>query len=355
MLLLVRWIIFVIIIGTFAACKKPASAPLGQPETLSIIGSDLSFYPEVLASGLKFYNTNGAEEDMLLTLKKAGFNTIRLRVWNQPSTSTSSLETVKALAEKCHNMGLKVWITIHFSDTWADPGNQQKPKAWEMVNQAQLEDSVYGFAYKVVNEIKPALVQIGNEINNGMLWPNGSLQNMGQLKSLIAKGIKGARDAHSSTQILIHCAGYKDAPWFFQQLGNLDYDVAAISYYPIWHGKSLDSLNQALSGLNQQLQKPTLIAETAYPFTLQWNDWTNNVVGTEHQLVAGYEASPAGQKRYWEAILQQARNSKQCLGVCYWGAEWVSYKGNTASDGSSWENQAWWDFNQKALPILEAK
>ncbi len=347
--------ILLISICCLAACKKPAPRPSVQTETIQIIGTDFSFYPEVLSSGLSFSNAQGAEEDMLLTLKKAGFNTIRLRIWNQPETTNSSLETVEKLAAKCKEMGFKIWLTIHFSDTWADPGKQQKPKAWDNLVQTELEDSVYAFTFKVVKAMAPAFVQVGNEINNGMLWPNGSLENMGQLKQLISKGIAATRAANSQTKIMLHCAGYKDAPWFFNQIGNLDYDIAALSYYPIWHGKSLDSLKQALIGLNQQLQKPTLIAETAYPFTLSWNDWTNNIVGTNSQLIAGFDPTPEGQKDYWQAILQTAKESKQCLGVCYWGAEWVSYKGNTATNCSTWENQAFWDFDRKALPILDGK
>lgn len=346
---------FLFSITLLIGCKKPASTPLVQPETLEIIGTDFSFYPEIQASGLSFSNTKGEQEDMLLSLKKAGFNTIRLRVWNQPETSTSSYETVAKLAAKCKEMGFKVWLTLHYSDTWADPGNQQKPKAWENLDQTELEDSVYAFTFKVVKSIAPMYVQIGNEINNGMLWPNGSLDNMWQLKQLISKGIAATRAANSQTKIMLHCAGYKDAPWFFNQIGKLDYDIAGISYYPIWHGKSLDSLREALVGLNQQLQKPTLIAETSYPFTLGWNDWTNNVLGNNSQIISVYPATPAGQKNFWNAILQSSRESAGCLGTCYWGAEWVSYKGNTATNGSSWENQAFWDFNRKALPILEGK
>ncbi len=350
-----KWLFVFLLIALFGGCKKPAPAPSVQTETLEIIGTDFSFYPEIQGSGLSFSNSKGEQEDMLLTLKKAGFNTIRLRIWNQPETPNSSFESVAQLAATCKAMGFKVWLTLHYSDTWADPGNQQKPKAWENLGQTELEDSVYAFTFKVVKAIAPAYVQIGNEINNGMLWPNGSLGNMGQLKSLINKGISATRSANSQTKIMLHCAGYKDAPWFFNQIGKLDYDIAALSYYPIWHGKSLDSLRQALIGLNQQLQKPTLIAETAYPFTLGWNDWTNNILGTNNQIIPAYPATPAGQKSFWNVVLQTSRASSQCLGVCYWGAEWVSYKGNTATNGSSWENQAFWDFERKALPILEGK
>ncbi len=347
--------ILLISICCLAACKKPALPPSVQPETLAIIGTDLSFYPEIAASSLLFFNRQGQQEDMLLTLKKAGFNTIRIRIWNQPETLTSSLESVARLSAKCRTMGFKVWLTLHYSDTWADPGNQQKPKAWERLAQTELEDSVYAFTFQVVKAIAPAYVQIGNEINNGMLWPNGALANMFQLKSLVGKGIAGARAANPTTQIMLHCAGYMDAPWFFNQIGNLDYDLAGVSYYPVWHGKSLDSLKQALIGLNQQLQKPIVIAETAYPFTLEWNDWTNNIIGNSNQLITAFPSTPEGQNNYWQAILQTSRESNQCLGVCYWGAEWVSYKGNTATNGSSWENQAFWDFDRKALPILEVK
>ena len=97
-----------------------------------------------------------------------------------------------------------------------------------------------------------------------------------------------------------------------------------------------------------------MIAETAYPFTLGWNDWTNNIVGLQNQLIPGFEATHDGQKNYVLNIKSWSKQSSSCIGFCYWGGEWISFRGAQATDGSSWENQALWDFNNNALPVIGA-
>jgi len=136
----------------------------------------------------------------------------------------------------------------------------------------------------------------------------------------------------------------------------LDYDIIGISYYPIWHGKSLTELELQLNNLSQTFEKEIVIAETAYPFTLGWNDWTANIVGSENQIITpDFPASPTGQHDF---ILQinklSTHNLERGIGFCYWGGELVSWYGNQATNGSAWENQALFDFNNKALPVLDA-
>jgi arabinogalactan endo-1,4-beta-galactosidase len=136
----------------------------------------------------------------------------------------------------------------------------------------------------------------------------------------------------------------------------LDYDIIGISYYPIWHGKSLTELELQLNNLSQTFEKEIVIAETAYPFTLDWNDWTTNIVGSENQIITpDFPANPTGQHDF---ILQinklSTHNLERGIGFCYWGGELVSWYGNQATNGSAWENQALLDFNNKALPVLDA-
>jgi arabinogalactan endo-1,4-beta-galactosidase len=142
---------------------------------LEIKGADVSFLPEIRQSGLIFYNQNNQPEDMLLTLKKSGVNAIRLRIWKNPSEANSSFETVKNLIAEIKSIGLKTIITVHYSDSWADPSKQTKPFQWQGLNFMQLKDSVYLYTKKIMNEINPEYIQLGNEINNGFLWPEGSI------------------------------------------------------------------------------------------------------------------------------------------------------------------------------------
>lgn len=332
--------------------KQPNSdAPV---HALALQGADMSYLPEVRASGTVYYNVAGQQEDMLLTLKKAGANLVRLRLWKDPVSPTSGLPMVKALCNEIKSMGLKTLITVHYSDTWADPGHQTKPAVWQSLSNSQLNDSLYAYTRQVVTALQPDYIQLGNEINNGLLWPDGSAANMSNMRALLKTAIRAVRDAGGGTKIVIHYAGVDNAPAFFVNLADLDYDVIGISYYPQWHGKDLQVFKQALIGLSQSHRQSILLAETAYPFSLGWNDFTNNVLGNTSQILPSYPATPQGQKDFLWQIKTMMAEVPKGLGFCYWGSEWVSYKGNTATDGSAWENQAFWDFSNKALPVLDA-
>jgi arabinogalactan endo-1,4-beta-galactosidase len=340
-----------------AKCKSECDClPPPGPSLLpvAIKGADISWLPEIRQFGFNLKNAAGAVEDPLLTLKNAGVNTIRLRLWHSPTNLTSSFEQVKQLALQCKQQGFNILLSVHFSDTWADPGQQSIPAAWSGLNFNTLKDSVFNYVKKCMQQINPEYIQIGNEINAGLLWPMGNASNPTQFKELIRTGISAVRSESASAKIILHCAGYTQASWLFNQFLGLDYDIIGLSYYPLWHGKDLFDLQSQMNQLQRQFNKSTLIVETSYPFTLQWNDFTNNIVGLTNQLIPEYTATNEGQKSFVSAIRNLAATSNQCLGFCYWGGEWVSYKGNTATNASTWENQAFWDFNQQALPVLEA-
>ena len=295
-------------------------------------------------------------QNPLLTLKNAGVNYIRIRLWNNPSNGHSNLSEVKQLATKVRTHGMKVWLTVHYSDTWADPGNQTKPVAWQNLNFSDLKSAVSVYTTQVVTEIKPEIIQIGNETNDGFLWPEGKLStNETQYLELTNTAISSVKTANSATKIMLHFAGISNsADWYFNKVKNLNYDYIGISYYPVYHGTSLTDLKTKLTTLSQTYNKKIILAETSYPFTLSWNDWTNNVVGQSNQLVAGYDATASGQKNYILAIKSLVKSVPNGIGFCYWGGEWVAFKGNQATNGSTWENQALWDFNNNALEAIQA-
>ena len=160
------------------------------------------------------------------------------------------------------------------------------------------------------------------------------------------------KDEHCKYKIRLVDEIYDKADYFYSQLTNLDYDIIGISYYPLWHGKSLDTLQTQLLSLSSKFNKPILIAETAYPFTFGWNDWTNNIIGDSSQILPQFSASVQGQKDYLNKIKDVISNTPKGIGFAYWGAEFISFKGSEAKNGSSWENQALWDFNNKALPAM---
>ncbi len=347
-------ILHIFLLVSLLSCRSTSGeAKEENKQPLTIKAADFSFLPEVRASGISYYNSFGKAEDMLVTFKNAGGNTVRLRLWVDPTSPTSGLQQVKNLAQEIKAKGMKVWLSLHYSDTWADPSQQTKPNVWKQQSYSELKKTVYDYTKLVMQEISADFIQIGNEVNNGFLWQDGYITNLYQFKELLKTGIEAVRANNTSTKIMIHFAGYQDASAFYQKISDLDYDYIALSYYPIWHGKNFEDLNTHLQYLNDTFNKPILIAETSYPFTLGWNDHTNNVVGLDSQLISAYPATPEGQKNFMLKLKSTLENLPNAKGFCYWGGEWTSYKGASSTDGSTWENQAFWDFNNKQLPVLD--
>lgn len=341
---------------TLACNKEDINQPYTE-ESKFISAVDISLYPEIKTSNPTFYDTDGISKDFISILKSKGINTVRLRLWVNPANGHSGFNEVKPFSETLKANGFRIWLSLHYSDTWADPGQQSPPHNWQNIQYSALKDSVYSYTKNVMIQIQPDYIQIGNEINSGFLHPYGNLTtNRTQFIELLKKGILAVREKSKSTKIIIHFAGIQSAEWFFNNLTALDYDIIGLSYYPIWHGKSLANLKSVMINLSETYNKELVIAETAYPFTLQWNDWTNNIVGLENQLILpDFPATAIGQKDFVKSIIKLVKEipNKKGIGFCYWGAESIAWKGPQATDASSWENQALFDFQNKALPVLE--
>ncbi len=329
-------------------------AAAAEPEPRPVAAVDISRYPEIRAYPLVFYDLDNRPGDFLEILRRHGINTIRLRLWVHPADGHSGLEEVKAFAHELRRQGFRIWLAPHYSDAWADPGHQQIPRAWQHLGFEALRDTVYRYTARVVREIHPDYIQIGNEINNGFLHPYGHIQTHYAGFLALAEACIGAvRDSAPETRILLHYAGLAGALEFFERVRPLDYDIIGLSYYPWWHGKSLDSLRLLLARLSETFHKEILIAETAYPFTLAWNDWTHNIVGSPEQLILpDFPATPEGQRRFVHEIRRIVAEMDRGLGFCYWGAELIAWKGPRATDASPWENLALFDFENRALPVL---
>ena len=318
-----------------------------------IRAADISFLPLIESSGTLFYHEN-KPQDVVKTLRNAGCNYIRLRLWVAPANDVSGLTEVKALATRARNQGMKIWLSVHYSDTWADPGSQTKPAAWQNLNFGQLKTAVYDYTSLVLKEINPDIIQIGNETNDGMLWPEGKLStNPSQYIELTNVASEAIRANSAKTKIMLHFAGTENASFYFNKMKAVDYDYIGISYYPLWHGKSINALENSLNDLTLIYGKKVLIAETAYPFTLGYNDYTTNILGLESQLISGFPATESGQKAFLLALKSMVKRSKNTVGYCYWAPEWIAFNGATSANGSPWENQALWDFENKSLSALE--
>jgi len=349
--------LFVVLTFFLFSCTAQDDGPVDGSETADLFlrGVDLSDLPTLRSSNTIFYKTENVVEDMLYTLKDKGVNVVRLKLWHTPASEQASMSEVRAFAKEIKRMGLKLWLTVHYSDSWADPAQQAVPALWEGVSYDSLKDSVYAYTSGIVNEIDPDYIQIGNEINSGILFPHGRIEtNFTHFKSLLSEGVQAVRDNSYDTKIMLHFAGFQGSDWFFNEMDNLDFDIIALSYYPLWHGKDLVALSDKISSLGYTFKKPVVIAETAYPFTLEWDDWTTNIVGAESQIILpDYPASPIGQKDFVMKIRDIMTSDENGIGFCYWGGELVAYRGSQAKDGSVWENQALYDFNQIALPVMD--
>ncbi len=257
----------------------PVTTANYQPHHVNdkILGADISFLPQMESRGIKF-SVNGTEKDAIEILKEHGFNYIRLRNFNNPAGPKGyspnqgfcDLAHTKEMAKRVKAAGLKLLLDFHYSDYWADPQQQNKPAAWIGEDFTALQKSVYDYTVKVMQELKaqgttPDMVQIGNEINHGMIWPDGAINNLDSLSRLIYAGIKGVKAVSPQTAIMLHIAlgGQNAEARFFldnMMARHVPFDVIGLSYYPKWHGTPAD-LRANMADLAQRYHRQVMVAE----------------------------------------------------------------------------------------------
>lgn len=333
---------------------------------LSVRGGDLSTLPKNEAHGATYRNASGTAGDAMTILKNSGMNYVRLKVWVNPADGYNNKARVLAMAKRAKALGMKTLIDFHYSDAWADPGKQIKPAAWAGHSYSQLRTDVYDHTYDVLNALKAQgttadMVQIGNETNAGMLWPEGSTDNWSQLAGLLTSGADAAKAVSSGTKVALHLAKGGDnagTRWWFDNAVSqgVPFDVIALSYYGYWHG-TLAELQTNLDDTASRYGKPVLVAETAYAHTLADDDGLENNVATAGQLVSGYPATPAGQAANLRDVMNvvEAVPNGRGLGAVYWEPAWTAVTGSgwdpaDPASGNAWENQAVFDFDGKLLP-----
>lgn len=345
-----RIILSIFSIALFTKCGPSNQVDPSEPETFLVKGTDFSQLPKVLDAGFTFYSEDSMAQSPLQILKEGGLNTIRLKLWNT-SSGDASLEYCKAYNEDLKSLGLDLMLTVHYSDTWADPGQQAIPAKWANKPLSEVLDSVEQFTASAVKELRPKYIQIGNEINHGFLHPLGQRSGNGNFQKLLNRGVLAAKNADSTTLTMVHFAGIDGGVDFFNTIDSIPYDAIALSFYAKWHTKDLDAFEAYCWDLQHKYHRPVYIVETSYPFTLEWADWTNNHVGGLSDMIDDYPPTPLGQKAFLERM--RAITDSLGTGLVYWGGELVAYKGPQAQDGSPYENQALFNFNGVALPAIK--
>jgi arabinogalactan endo-1,4-beta-galactosidase len=277
---------------TLVACSKfgSNSNPNPTPPPDSVIpefikGADVSWITQMESNGIKFYNSNGTATEGMALLKSLGMNAIRLRVWVNPSAGWNNTANVLAKAIRAKNLGMQILIDFHYSDYWANPGKQFKPQAWKHISFLQLKDSVYQYTKNVMKQLEaqntlPDMVQVGNEINHGMMWPEGRIDHPDSFAQLIIACTNAVKEIAPKTIMLLHTAlgGQNDESVFF--LNNMisrgvQFDVIGESYYPKWHG-TLEDLRNNLTNLINRYHKDIIVVEYSQLKT-EINDITFNL------------------------------------------------------------------------------
>ncbi|MFI5680598.1 glycoside hydrolase family 53 protein [Streptomyces cellulosae] len=362
--------------GRSAAAGSAGSAAAGnasgsagkQRACLEIRGVDISSLPKNEDNGAVYRRTDGHRDDPVRILAASGVTHARLKVWVDPADGYNTKARVLPLARRLKRAGIGIWVDFHYSDTWADPAHQTKPAAWADLDVPGLTRAVYDHTADVLGALRrqgtPAdLVQIGNELNGGMIWPEGNWENWDNLAAFLKAGLSAARDTTPRIRTILHLANGGDNGlyrWWFDNAVSrgVDFDIIGLSYYPFWHGP-LEQAAANMADVTDRYGKPCVIAETAYPFTLSSEDATNDIMNSPSQLTDGFPATPEGQAAWLRAAADLAAGvpGGQGLGYCYWEGTWTYRAGNgwdpaDPTSGNAWENLALFDFEDRALPGL---
>lgn len=374
-------------------------------------GMDLSTLLELERCGAKYYD-EGKETDILAVMKKYDVDTIRIRLWNDPWSESgesygageNDLKTSLEIAKRVTAAGFGVLLNFHYSDFWADPGKQFKPKAWASYGVEELEKAVYDFTFGVMNKflengVNITMVQIGNELSNGLLWPEGKVPNYDNIARFVNAGIRAVRKADErrilgvingvnekcreleKIPVMIHLdnggnnALYRE--WFdnFTRRGE-DFEIIGLSYYPFWHG-SLQMLTDNMNDIAERYGKDLIVAEVSMGYTMEdykeyekLSDEERKGYATRPELVEKieYPMTEQGQYDFMEDFLNRISHIKggKGRGFFYWEPAWIPVEGSGWATpaslkyiedpgpcGNEWANQALFDYDGNALPTLQ--
>lgn len=347
--------------STVVAEEEPEvdhSAEIEPVEGLSedfVFGCDMSMLIAQENSGVVYYNEAGEEQDPLLTLANNGVDSIRIRIWNDPydengngyGGGNNDTATAIAIGQRVTEHGMTAFIDYHYSDFWADPKKQMLPKAWVGMTTEELADAIYAFTKDSLGQILAAgvdvsMVQLGNEITNGMCGEN----NWTNICMMLKGGCQAVRELEAEygkeIQIVMHFANPHTAD--YQKLAmrleknEVDYDIFATSYYPFWNG-TLENMQSVLQGIVDNYGKKVMVAEISYPYTFEDGDNNQNSLYENCGSPFNYEISEQGQaEAVRDCVEALAAIGDAAVGIFYWEPAWIPVPDDTGMTRSEiWE------------------
>ena len=339
------------------------------------MGADLSYVNQILDHGGS-YSDSGKITDPYVIFRKYGANTVRLRLWHNPVWTMTvydppapemynDFNDVKRAAAAAKAQGMAVSLDFHYSDTWADPGKQEIPAAWQGLSLELLHDSLYNYTLKTLDRLEasglmPEYVQVGNEINPGFLLPLGNRwDKKADFIYLINGAIKAVRDASASSvikpKIIIHIAQPENLNSWFDGMaaaGLTDYDIVGLSYYYIWSTVAIENLSNYITDIKRRTGKNVMVVETAYTWTLGNADSYGNILSAD-KVTSAYPASQTGQFNYLVKLTQEIIDGGG-TGIHYWEPAWItSDLKDKWGTGSAWDCNTLFDFSGSVITGMD--
>lgn len=296
--------------------KKDTTEVIQPEEPVSFAkGADISWVTQMEEDGVTFYNADGQEKECTELMKELGFNAIRLRVWVNPEDGWCNKEDVLEKAFRASNLGMRLMIDFHYSDSWADPSKQNPPSAWKSYDAVQMAEAVASHTIDVLKSMKEVgievdWVQIGNEVNSGMLHPLGKVSGNDAVNfvNFVNAGYKSVKEIYPDAKVIIHVSNGQDKDlfgWFFglMKSHNARYDMIGMSLYPVWWENNgwtawkpvVDNLVTNIESLVSKFGKPVMVCEVGLPVS-----------------------EPKMSKDAIQYILDKTRKIEGCHGIFMW-------------------------------------
>ena len=297
-------------------------------KTLPVRGADISSLKKSEDKGGVYRFEDGRQADALDILREHGLNYARLRVWVNSPDGYHGKSQLLEMAKRLQKKGIELLVDFHYADSWADPGKQPKPAAWQDLDFEGLEQALYDHTFEVCSSLAaqgtpPAMVQIGNEITNGMLWPDGrNDQDFDHLAALLKAGCRAVKDATPGTRVMLQLdngCNNRMYHWWLDNILQLEvpFDLIGVSYYPYWHG-TLADLQNNLNDVAVRYDRDIIVVETAYPFAPGKPENKGDLVAIEEY--PGYPFTPEGQARMLAEVMAIVHSIPHGhgLGVMWW-------------------------------------